>query len=72
MQRAHCTILNGLVHSCKRSNVFGNARFLIFPKFNLICPNLNHFCPNLSIFCPNLPNFSKFCPKKSQGIRLHL
>jgi len=42
------------VHSRKRSNVFGDARFLIFPKCNKICPILitfSHISP-------------KFCPKK--------
>jgi len=70
MQRAHCTMYFkwSIVHSRRRSNVFGDGRFLILPKSNQICPNLNHFCPNLSIFFPNFAQiYSNFAKKKILG-----
>jgi len=74
LQRAHnkC-ILNGLVHSRRRFNVFGDAKFLILPKSNRICPNLNHFCPYFAQIYPNFAQkfFREYsCIPSSYGIGL--
>jgi len=45
-------------HSRRRSNGFGDARFLILPKFVQILPKFARFYPNL-------PNFAQISPQEN-------
>jgi len=50
------------LHTRRRSNVFGDARFWFLPKPNQILPNLIKFYPNFTKSNQILPNLIKFYP----------